>query len=152
MSSPQDVDRALVELMQMSSNRLIGRIRPLLPTIDAQLRAGVSRKDIVQALQANGINVSMRYLDTALYRWRRKRKAETAAGHPSTQQRSAPLSMPPGTQIPLLPDALEKAAPGAERPPTVINRADVARLRRSQATDLNYLAQLGKKSSSRRNP
>lgn len=153
MSSPQDVDRVLAELEQINSKRLIDQLRPLFPTIDAQIRAGVSRKDIVEALQANGLDITLKYLDKSIYRWRRKRKLSTA-DHQGVQPRSSPQRGAVGTQIPLIPEMdtrEELAVPSAPLVPTVTNRGDVARLRRTQTTDLNYLAQLGKKTSSRRN-
>jgi hypothetical protein len=63
------------------------RLRAVMPAIDRKVREGVRHEDIVEALQAAGLNVSLNTFRVNLYRYRKRSQAQGAAStsaHPKT--------------------------------------------------------------------
>jgi hypothetical protein len=63
------------------------RLRAVMPVIDRKVREGVRHEDIVEALQAAGLSVSLNTFRVNLYRYRKRNRAEGAAStsmHPKT--------------------------------------------------------------------
>lgn len=81
-----------------------------MPVIDRKVREGVRHEDIVEALQAAGVSVSLNTFRVNLYRYRKRSRAEGAAStsaHPKTH------NSPP-------------AAPGEAEPVAAAGDADAA--------------------------
>lgn len=75
---------ALQALAQGNEHRsVIARVRDVFEDIEAALAAGVSRKAIVDALAEQGLTLSLRSLDNALYAIRKQRRKNPGA---ATQQ------------------------------------------------------------------
>ena len=71
------------------------RLRAVMPVIDRKVREGVRHEDIVEALQAAGLSVSLNTFRVNLYRYRKRSRAEGAASasaHPKTH--SSPPAAP----------------------------------------------------------
>lgn len=65
--------RALAELVATDPNRSkIGRMRELLPSIEAAIAAGVSTKKIVETLCSQSLDVTQQSFYTMLYRLRKE--------------------------------------------------------------------------------
>lgn len=69
------------------SATLAAKLRPVMPEIDRRVREGVRHDEIVAALNANGIALSLNTFRTYLYRWRKK-AGPTAA--PPPERRGLP--------------------------------------------------------------
>lgn len=83
------------------------RLRAVMPVIDRKVREGVRHEDIVEALQAAGLSVSLNTFRVNLYRYRKRNRAEGAASastHPKTH------NSPPAA-----PGKAEAVAPAADR-------------------------------------
>lgn len=75
-----------------------------MPVIDRKVREGVRHEDIVEALEAAGLSVSLNTFRVNLYRYRKRNRAEDAAStstHPKTHN-SPPV---PGEAEPVAPVA-----------------------------------------------
>lgn len=71
------------------------RLRAVMPVIDRKVREGVRHEDIVEALQAAGLNVSLNTFRVNLYRYRKRSQAQGAASastHPKTH--NSPPAVP----------------------------------------------------------
>ncbi len=55
------------------------RLRAVMPVIDRKVREGVRHEDIVQALAAAGLRVSLNTFRVNLYRYRKRHQAQGAA-------------------------------------------------------------------------
>jgi hypothetical protein len=73
------------------------RLRDVFDEIETALKAGVSRRAILETLHKNGFTMNLRTFDTALYRIRRER---------SKQQRSSAPEPAPSETDPARPDDL----------------------------------------------
>jgi hypothetical protein len=73
------------------------RLRDVFDEIEAALKAGVSRRAILETLHKNGFTMNLRTFDTALYRIRRER---------SERSRSAALEPGPSETDPVRSDDL----------------------------------------------
>lgn len=72
-----ELSKALQELIESGEGRSeTNRLAELLEHIEEALRAGVLREAILKALQAQGFKFTLRGFETALYRLRKRRKAE----------------------------------------------------------------------------
>lgn len=80
-----DPAATLAALARSAERPLSRRIADLWPHIEAALAAGVSRKQIVGALNAEGLSVSVHQLDTYLYRLRKTRDRPPASKVPLVQ-------------------------------------------------------------------
>ena len=63
------------------------RLRAVMPVIDRKVREGVRHEDIVEALQAAGLRISLNTFRVNLYRYRKRSRAQGAAStsaHPKT--------------------------------------------------------------------
>jgi hypothetical protein len=63
------------------------RLRAVMPVIDRKVREGVRHEDIVEALQAAGLSVSLNTFRSYLYRYRKRSRVQGAAStsaHPKT--------------------------------------------------------------------
>jgi hypothetical protein len=63
------------------------RLRAVMPVIDRKVREGVRHEDIVQALEAAGLRLSLNTFRSYLYRYRKRHQAQGAAStstHPKT--------------------------------------------------------------------
>jgi hypothetical protein len=63
------------------------RLRAVMPVIDRKVREGVRHEDIVEALQAAGLSVSLNTFRVNLYRYRKRSRVQGAAStsaHPKT--------------------------------------------------------------------
>ncbi len=63
------------------------RLRAVMPVIDRKVREGVRHEDIVQALAAAGLRLSLNTFRSYLYRYRKRHQAQGAAStstHPKT--------------------------------------------------------------------
>jgi len=81
------------------------RLRAIMPVIDRKVREGVRHEDIVEALQAAGLNVSLNTFRVNLYRYRKRSQAQGAAStsaHPKTH--NSPPAVP-GEAGPVAADA-----------------------------------------------
>ena len=86
------------------------RLRAVMPVIDRKVREGVRHEDIVEALQAAGLRVSLNTFRVNLYRYRKRNRVQGAAStsaHPKTH------NSPP-------------AAPGEAGPVAAAGDADAA--------------------------
>lgn len=61
---------------------LAARLREILPEIDLRVRAGVRHEEIVAALAANGLVMSLNTFRTYLHRWRKTAQADAHEGSP----------------------------------------------------------------------
>ena len=69
------------------------RLRAVMPVIDRKVREGVRHEDIVEALKAAGVSVSLNTFRVNLYRYRKRNRAEAAASasaHPKTHNSPPP--------------------------------------------------------------
>jgi len=55
------------------------RLRAVMPVIDRKVREGVRHEDIVEALKAAGVSVSLNTFRVNLYRYRKRNRAEGTA-------------------------------------------------------------------------
>ena len=81
------------------------RLRAVMPAIDRKVREGVRHEDIVEALQAAGLRVSLNTFRVNLYRYRKRSRAQGAASasaHPKAHN-SPPAA--PGEAGPVTADA-----------------------------------------------
>jgi hypothetical protein len=81
------------------------RLRAVMPVIDRKVREGVKHEDIVQALEAAGLRVSLNTFRSYLYRYRKRNRAQaapSASAHPKTHS-SPPAAS--GEAGPSAPDA-----------------------------------------------
>lgn len=67
-----------------------GRIRELLPEIEAAQAAGYANEDIAKALARQGLEVTKKTLETMLYRIRKER---SEGGHPAPSTRLAGMQV-----------------------------------------------------------
>jgi hypothetical protein len=68
------------------------RLRAVMPVIDRKVREGVRHEDIVQALEAAGLRLSLNTFRSYLYRYRKRNQAQEAAStgtHPKTHSSPA---------------------------------------------------------------
>lgn len=64
--------KELASLAESSQNRsLAARLRDVFPEIEHALQKGVSRGTILEALQSDGMDISMKTFESALYRMRK---------------------------------------------------------------------------------
>ncbi|MGS1117421.1 hypothetical protein [Castellaniella sp. UC4442_H9] len=143
--------QALAKIRALRARGIIGQLRPLLPAIDEGIRTGVPRAEIVKVLQSLGLPVSLKFLENALYRWRKRQGAPrgqpwTAASCPPSpvSPPASPWAAPSDSQPALQPPPSSEAA-------AVQNKGDLVRLRKSRSPDLIALAQLGKQPLNGRN-
>ncbi|WP_323011502.1 hypothetical protein [Castellaniella sp.] len=140
----QSEDQAVIaKLEALKPKSIIGRLRPLLPTIDRLLQTGLTRAEILAELHNAEIPVSKLYLDTVIQRYRKKLKSAPIPSHGlaptnptsslSSHQGALPTHPAPGSLV-----------ESSSAVPSVHNKGDLARVRR-RTPDLNELAQLGKK-------
>lgn len=162
MDQPPSEAQVFAKIQALTPRGLIGRLRPLFPVIDRQIRAGVPRAEIVSTLQSLGFAVTLKYLENALYRWRRR--DALARYPPSAVARALPLPVTTAA-TPTCSSALGAlpagglsdgiTSPPISSPPipspAMRNKGDLARLRKTRSPDLNALAQLGKQATSGRN-
>jgi len=83
------------------------RLRAIMPVIDRKVREGVRHEDIVAALEAAGLRVSLNTFRSYLYRYRKRSQAQGAASaseHPKTH------SSPPAAPGEAEPSALDADA------------------------------------------
>jgi hypothetical protein len=82
------------------------RLRAVMPVIDRKVREGVRHEDIVQALEAAGLRLSLNTFRSYLYRYRKRHQA----------QGTASTSAPPKTygSPPPAPEESEPSAPDAD--------------------------------------
>src|SRR5258708_38122947 len=80
MSMKKAYRRCLEQLAASPPKRKAPLIRSLLPGIDAALAAGQSLKDIWEALETEGLNVSYHTFHMAVWRARKKPTANTGWG------------------------------------------------------------------------
>jgi hypothetical protein len=78
MSTPKHYRRCLEQLAADRPKRRVALIRSLLPAIEAALTSGQNLKDIWEALQAEGLQVS--YHTFYMVVWRTRRKPTTGGG------------------------------------------------------------------------
>jgi hypothetical protein len=78
MSTPKHYRRCLEQLAADPPKRRVALIRSLLPAIEAALTSGQNLKDIWEALQAEGLQVS--YHTFYMVVWRARRKPTTGGG------------------------------------------------------------------------
>jgi len=91
------------------------RVRPLLPDIDQQIRAGVRRETIVEYLRARGLEVTLENLKKILSRYRRQLRDQVVE-HPSDPPPTADgVSKAPATPPP---DRLEQPVSQTPAAPT----------------------------------
>lgn len=70
----QTVEEVLQQLAKGTENRSdTARLRDIFETVEATIRAGVSRSAVLQVLNAQGFNMGMRSFENALYRIRKER-------------------------------------------------------------------------------
>ncbi len=65
------------------------RLRSVMPVIDRKVREGVRHEDIVEALQAAGLRVSLNTFRVNLYRYRKRNRVQGAAStsaHPKAHK------------------------------------------------------------------
>jgi hypothetical protein len=68
------------------------RLRAVMPVIDRKVREGVRHEDIVQALEAAGLRLSLNTFRSYLYRYRKRHQAQEAAStsaHPKAHSSPA---------------------------------------------------------------
>src|SRR6266567_1604825 len=75
MSTQNDYRRCLERLVTTAPKRKAALVRSLLPGIEAALSSGQTLKDIWQALEAEGLQVSYHTFHMTVWRARRKRTA-----------------------------------------------------------------------------
>ncbi len=75
MSTQKDYRRCLEQLAAAPPKRKTALVRSLLPGIEAALTSGQTLKDIWQALETEGLQVSYHTFHMAVWRARRKRTA-----------------------------------------------------------------------------
>ncbi len=86
-------DKLREAIGRLSGTSLAARLRPLLPEIDRKAREGVRHADIVAALAAEGLTVSLETFRKTLYRYR--------AAHPPADEPSiGPFGPPPSPAEP----------------------------------------------------
>ena len=121
----------------------IRRLAQVLPEIEAALARGVTRTAVVQALQEDGINLTLDGLAKALYRLRkRSREAnEHSAFVPGTIAAAAQPT--PATQQPT-----PAALPPGPAPAKPFDPADIRAIARSRP-DLNELTRLGREAAAK---
>src|SRR5713226_10334002 len=78
MSTQKDYRRCLEQLAATPPKRKAALIRSLLPGIEAALTSGQTLKDIWQALETEGLQVSYHTFHMAVWRARRKRTATSS--------------------------------------------------------------------------
>lgn len=67
--------KELTNLAESSQNRsLAARLRDVFPEIEHALQKGVSRGTILEALQSDGMDISMKTFESALYRMRKAKR------------------------------------------------------------------------------
>jgi hypothetical protein len=75
----------LTNLAESSQDRsLAARLRDVFPEIEKAMEKGVSRSNILKALQDDGMEISMKTFESALYRMR---KAKLSAHNPNAQNK-----------------------------------------------------------------
>ena len=77
-------EKALLALAKEDAGRTkTARLREMLDTIEATKRAGVSNARIVETLNAQGFDLTLKTFETTLYRIRKKQTKQTPAalGH-----------------------------------------------------------------------
>src|SRR6202790_5918751 len=80
MSTPKHYRRCLEQLAADPPKRRVALIRSLLPAIEAALTSGQNLKDIWEALQAEGLQVSYHTFYMVVWRARRKPTANSGWG------------------------------------------------------------------------
>ncbi|HHW1937432.1 TPA: hypothetical protein ACUUEN_005503 [Pseudomonas aeruginosa] len=98
----KDIEAAL---MAVEPETKAAKIRQVMPVIERQLKAGVTRRAILEVLKQQGIEVSMDTLKSYLYRHRKAQKEGTPSGQPPVghvEHSPAPVAQPteaPATEI-----------------------------------------------------
>jgi hypothetical protein len=79
----------------LSASTTAGKLRQVMPEIDAKVREGVRHEEIRLALEAAGMTVSLETLRKNLYRYRRRQKepTATAATHAPALQDAVPRAV-----------------------------------------------------------
>lgn len=109
---------ALRALAANTENRSkIGRLRGIYAEVEATQRAGVSNSKIVETLNAQGFDLTLKTFETMLYRIRKER-AEAAPTTTTTPSAELPSAVP------------SPVAPPADVPRPVSRTADTVRARR----------------------
>lgn len=85
----EDTLKAALEALTATTKA--GRLRELMPTIEAKVAAGVRHEDILEALNAHGFDLTERTYKTYLYRFRKAFK---------TGKKKPPLPSPSATVKP----------------------------------------------------
>lgn len=80
--SNESLKRRLEALANASQRTAIERMRDVLPQIEAAIDAGASRKQIVEALNEEGIEVTLTVFSTYLTRLRYQARQGSAANEP----------------------------------------------------------------------
>jgi hypothetical protein len=91
MSTQNDYQHCLQKLATMPPRRKAALVRSLLPGIEAALISGQTLKDIWQALETEGLDVSYHTFQMAV--WRAKRKRTANSGWGKKDDTSEPFAM-----------------------------------------------------------
>jgi hypothetical protein len=97
-----------VSIERLEAKTKAGRLRSLMPMIEAKVRQGIRHVDIIRALNEAGFAISEYTYRSYLQRYRKKR---AKPGKPSARQGTAP-------PIPAVAAEERSAAPQGGRPPT----------------------------------
>lgn len=103
-------DTLKVALEALTATTKAGRLRELMPTIEAKVAAGVRHEEILEALNANGFDLTERTYKTYLYRFRKAVKTGKAVVRaPKAMETGKPDSETPAVQesAPALVDSLD---------------------------------------------
>jgi hypothetical protein len=91
-------------LLSLTAKTTTGQLREMLPLIEEKLAAGVKHEEILEVLNAHGLNLTLGSYKTMLYRIRQR-----------TQTATAPASVPAASQ----PDRTTRAATTPEPSPAL---------------------------------
>lgn len=92
-------DPARKAIQAVPERTLAARLRPLMPEIDRKVREGVRHEDLVAALVAEGLVVSLNTFRVNLFRYRQRAGAAPARMEPAGPS-SAVLAEAPGPEMP----------------------------------------------------
>lgn len=90
--------KALLEKLRDLSKKELkrskaARLRDVISEVELALSKGVKRESIVKTLSENGLNISLKNFDTALYRYRKKQGKPNKA-IASNSDNESPVSVP----------------------------------------------------------
>lgn len=89
-----ETDALKERIERIQPTTLAAKLRDLMPEIDRQVRAGVQHDDIIETLNANGLDVNLNTFRSYLYRYRKKIRAAERQPEPKQTTQKADGNSP----------------------------------------------------------